>query len=64
MNRPVVECAALELDKNDTEDHGVNAGLPRLVAWSVAVENDGWNREDSPEERYERILAWVRGELL
>ena len=56
------ECAAL--DRDDTEEHGISVGLPRLVAWSVAVENDEWNREDSPEERYLRILGWVRGELV
>ena len=57
----VAECAALE--PLDTEEHGVSIGMPHLVAWAVAVENDEYYRVESPEERYRRILAWVRGEL-
>ena len=47
----------------DTEEHGVDLGFPRMVAWSIAVENDD-DRRTTPEERYNRMLAWVRGELL
>ena len=57
----VAECSALE--PLDTEEHGISIGLPRLVAWSVAVENDEFYRTESPEERYLRILAWVRKQL-
>ena len=57
----IEECGAFE--PLDTEDHGVSFGLPRLVAWSVAVENDEYYRVESPEERYRRILAWIREEL-
>ena len=58
----VAECAVL--DPLETEEYGVILGLPRLVAWAVAVENDEWWWEDEiPEKRYLRMLAWVREEI-
>ena len=57
----IVECAALE--PLDTEEHGVRIGLPRLVAWSVAVENDDEWKNRTAEDRYLHVLAWVRREL-
>jgi hypothetical protein len=90
----------LDLSKFDPEDEsdevGIAAGMPHLVAWKVVALNDitldtVWelaegplNRHDAvyrgpnrdpdvrgivrirdmtPEERYERVLAWVRGQL-
>jgi hypothetical protein len=82
----------LDLERFDPEDEsdevGVVAGMPRLVAWSVVAQNDFVNdvvwevahgplrrwdahykggiplvREMTPEERYERILAWVDAQL-
>lgn len=57
----VAECAALR--PLDTEEHGVSLGLPRLVAWSVAVENDEEWRFRTPEERYSYMLEWIRKEI-
>ena len=56
----IAECAVL--DPGDTLYHGVSVGLPRMVAWSVAVEND-YERNVTPEKRYADMLAWVRGNL-
>jgi hypothetical protein len=82
----------LDISKFDREDEsddvGVAAGMPRLVAWSVVAQNDIHNdvvwevaygperryhgaykggvaliRDMTPEERYERVLAWVRTQL-
>jgi len=82
----------VDLSKFDPEDEsdevGVVAGMPRLVAWSVVELNDihldtVWEvangpvqrghgtykggiqlvREMTPEERYEKVLAWVRAHL-
>ena len=79
----------LDLWKFDPEDKtdevGIKAGMPRLVAWKVVALNDieidayyvtaeGPSRyysgmgvplriEFTPEERYERVLAWVRSHL-
>jgi hypothetical protein len=73
----------------ESDDVGVRAGMPRLVAWKVVALNDieleSWcgyvegpaTREESryahrgvwvhrdltPEERYEKVLAWVREQL-
>ena len=41
------------------EEEGRKLGMPRLVAWAVAVENDQ-ERHESPEERYEWMVGWVR----
>ena len=57
----VLECA--NLDPGDVEEHGVGLGMPRLVAWSVAVENDTYPGCETPTSRYARVLQWVRGEL-
>jgi hypothetical protein len=76
----------LDLSKFDPEDEsdevGIKAGMPRLVAWKVVELNDielaekpDWfydARSDgpnfkwkpyTPEERYEKVLAWVRSQL-
>lgn len=83
----------LDLSKFDPEDEsdevGIKAGMPRLVAWSVVALNDitleSWlgyvegprTKEESryggdgvwvhrpltPEERYEKVLWWVREQL-
>ena len=57
----VSECA--DLCPDDTEEHGVRLGLPRLVAWSVAVENDDEYKTMTPEELYRHMLSWIRKEL-
>ena len=64
----VLECS--HVDPSDTENQGVLLGMPRLVAWSVAVENDEydeWDQDDegmgTEQQRYERMLRWVRKEL-
>ena len=82
----------LDLSRFDPEDEsdevGVAAGMPRLVAWEVVAQNDihcdtVWEvghgplgrheatyrggipliRDMTPEERYARVLAWVRGRI-
>ena len=71
----------LDLSRFDPEDEtdqvGVEAGMPRLVAWQLVELNDivlnaiwgcdddpkGRYRKMSPEERYDRVLAWVRAQL-
>lgn len=82
----------VDLSKFDPEDSsnevGIEAGMPRLVAWKVVELNDvlldtvweiadgplqRWSatykggipliREMTPEERYEKVLTWVRSQL-
>lgn len=82
----------VDLSRFDPEDEsdevGIAAGMPRLVAWQVVALNDlylnkVWEvadgplgrheahyrhglahiRDMTPEERYERVLAWVRQAL-
>ncbi len=60
----------LDLAKFDPECEsdrvGIQAGMPRLVAWKVVALNDielGTPFDLTPEERYERVLAWVREQL-
>jgi hypothetical protein len=83
----------LDLSQFDPEEEsdevGVAAGMPRLVAWKLVALNDVvldtvWEvahgpvqrgfgtykggvahvRDMTPEERYERVLAWVRRHLM
>ena len=82
----------VDLSKFDPEDEsdevGIAAGMPRLVAWQLVALNDitldtVWEvahgpvqrghgvykggialvRDMTPEERYEKVLAWVRNAL-
>ncbi len=82
----------IDLSKFDPEDEsdevGIAAGMPPLVAWEVVAYNDlhldtVWEvahgplnrheatykggiplvREMTPEERYTKMLAWVRAQL-
>lgn len=84
----------VDLSRHDPEyesdEVGVQAGMPRLVAWKVVALNDveledRWVRHEgptlpeyggyyrgggymvcvpyTPEERYEKVLAWVRQQL-
>lgn len=82
----------LDLSTVDLEDEsdevGIAAGMPRLVAWQIVALNDitlntvwekaegpiqrGYGsyhggialvRDMTPEERYEKVLSWVRQQL-
>lgn len=75
--------------EDESDDVGIAAGMPHLVAWQVVALNDihldtVWEvaegplqrghgtykggipliRNMTPEERYERVLAWVRARLV
>lgn len=47
-------------DVYETVEAGERAGLRYSVAWHLAHLNDETFREATPEQRYEKILAWVR----
>lgn len=75
--------------EDESDEVGVAAGMPRLIAWKVVALNDimldtVWEvahgplnryeahykgglaliRDMTPEERYEKVLEWVRAQLL
>jgi hypothetical protein len=59
----------LDLQKFDpedaTDDVGIRAGMPKLVAWKVVEMNDmEYHSGFSPEERYRGMLAWLEKQLL
>lgn len=48
-----------------TAQAGRDAGLTFTLAWGIAQENDNsWVGEETPEQRYQRILAWARKRIL
>ncbi len=52
-------------DDDGTEAIATKEGVPRLVAWAIVEQNDdlgGW-RKETDEERYTRVLAWVRSRI-
>ena len=55
--KAIRECAAE--DASEVQEIGIKLGMPPLVAWSVAVEND-YSRKQSPKERYRHMLDWVK----
>lgn len=52
-------------DEIGTVELGMSMGLTRALAWGISYENDEgtWNTE-TPEQKYQRVLAWVDRELL
>ena len=83
----------VDISQHDLEDEsdevGIQAGMPRLVAWKVVAMNDlhfdtVWEvaegpiqrghgqykggiplvRDMTPEERYEKMLAWVQSQIV
>lgn len=50
-------------EESDSDEVGISAGMPRLVAWKVVEMNDMEFDHATPEERYERMLAWVESKL-
>ena len=57
----------LDLDKFDPEDAtdevGIEAGMPSLVAWKVVEMNDMEFDHLTPERRYVKMLEWVEMQL-
>ena len=58
----------LDLGKFDPEDEtdevGIEAGMPKFVAWKVVEMNDmELHSRFTSEERYTRMLAWVESKL-
>jgi hypothetical protein len=48
----------------DTDEVGIEAGMPKLVAWKVVEMNDmELHSRFTPEERYTLMLAWVESKL-
>lgn len=45
---------------HDTAGEGQAFGLRWVVAWHLAYLNDEQFEDATPEERYEKVLAWVR----
>lgn len=58
---------ALDLSKfdveSDTDEVGIAGGMPALVAWKVVEMNDLQFDSVTPEQRYEKMLAWVEALL-
>jgi hypothetical protein len=60
-------CSAFDPDPDhdadeghDTATLGVRVGMTYALAWRIAYLNDESFPDCTPEERYERVLAWVR----
>lgn len=57
----------VDLSRFDPEDEsdevGIAAGMPSLVAWKVVEMNDVEFSHLTPEQRYEKMLAWVEREI-
>lgn len=72
----------LDIQKEDPEDHtdqvGIDAGMPEMLAWKVVEMNDeefsGYdfdtrkgtlfeNRRITPERRFQMMLNWVESQL-
>lgn len=50
--------------EDETDEVGIEAGMPRLVAWKVVEMNDIQFNSLTPEQRYEKMLSWVESKLI
>lgn len=51
-------------DEVGTVELGQSMGLTRALAWAISYENDeGTWKDETPEERFRRVLDWVEREL-
>lgn len=48
----------------ETDEVGVEAGMPRLAAWKIVEMNDIELSHLTPEERYRQMLSWVEANLI
>lgn len=67
----IAELEALKIDAEDnydageaTADLGKEHGMSRTMARCVAARQDEELHQLTPEERYEEMLAWVRGAIV
>lgn len=42
-----------------TMDYGMNLGLKRVMVIEIGYQNDEYHRDETPGQRYARVLAWV-----
>ncbi len=62
--RKGVDLSKFDVD-SDTDEVGIAGGMPRLVAWKVVEMNDmQFSSEFTPEQRYEKMLAWIESKLV
>jgi hypothetical protein len=57
-----LDLSRFEVD-SDTDQVGIAGGMPDLVAWKVVEMNDMEFDHLTPEQRYEKMLAWVESKL-
>lgn len=51
--------------ESDTDEVGVEAGMPAMVAWKIVEMNDiEFDGAITPERRYTKMLAWIEQNLL
>ena len=50
-------------DDQYTQDLGVSVGVPKSLAWRLVALNDLDYDGCTPEQRYEKVLAWTRRNL-
>lgn len=53
-----------KVDPWDSEMAGIALGVPRLVAWDIIMHNDDIFKRCSAEERYTRMLEYVRAQIV
>ena len=59
-----IDLSKFDVD-SDTDEVGIAGGMPALVAWKVVEMNDlEFDGSVTPEQRYEKMLAWVESKLL
>lgn len=57
-----VDLSPFDLD-DESDQAGIKAGMPRLVAWKVVELNDIELERVTEEQRYLAVLEWVREQL-
>jgi hypothetical protein len=61
--RKGLDLSKFDLDY-DSDEVGIAGGMPKLVAWKVVEMNDEeLHKGYTPEQRYEKMLAWIESKL-
>lgn len=47
-----------------TAESGVKVGLTFALAWQLGSVNDSYVRDETDEQRYERVMRWIDEQLL
>lgn len=53
-----------DIDPDDVETVAETFGIAEAMAREIVYDNDDYWRSETPEQRYDRMRAWINGQIL